>query len=181
MPLARPFNLKQWIDEHRHLLKPPVGNQQVFTANDDFIVMVIGGPNTRKDFHYEEGEELFYQLEGAINLKVVEDGQMVDIPICAGEMFLLPPKVHHRPERPAGSVGLVIERYRKPGEQDGFIWYCENCGHKLHEEYFALTDIVAQLPKVLGGFYASEEKRTCNNCGTVMQPPADPATLLKEE
>lgn len=172
MPLARPFNFQQWIDEHRHLLKPPVGNQQVFTDNKDFIVMVVGGPNARKDYHYDEGEELFLQLEGDIVLKVIEDGQLVDIPVRAGEMFLLPGGVPHSPRRPAGSVGLVLERYRTAGELDGFLWYCENCGTKLHEEYAEITDIVQQLPPIMNRFWQSEELRTCRNCGTVMAPPA---------
>jgi len=168
---SRPFNIKKWIDDNRHLLKPPVGNQQVYKGNDDFIVMVVGGPNNRKDYHWEEGEELFYQLEGNIVVKIIDDGKPVDIHINEGDIFLLPPRVPHSPQRPANSVGLVIERYRKEGEQDGFLWYCENCNHKLYEEYFALTDIVTQLPKVMQTFYNSEELRTCKNCGTVMQKP----------
>ncbi len=169
--ITRPFNIKKWIDDNRHLLKPPVGNQQVYKGNDDFIVMVVGGPNNRKDYHWEEGEELFYQLEGNIVVKIIEDGKPIDIHINEGDIFLLPPRVPHSPQRPANSVGLVIERYRKAGEQDGFLWYCENCNHKLYEEYFALTDIVTQLPKVMQTFYNSEELRTCKNCGTVMQKP----------
>jgi 3-hydroxyanthranilate 3,4-dioxygenase len=172
MALQKPFNFKAWIEEHRHLLKPPVGNQQVFKGNDDYIVMVVGGPNARKDFHYNEGEEFFYQLEGDIVLKVVEDGEHKDIPIREGEIFLLPPKVHHSPRRPANTVGLVIERYRKPHEKDGFIWYCEHCGHKLHEEFIDLKDIVAQLPVVMERFYSSTALRTCQQCGTVMEKPA---------
>lgn len=169
--ITRAFNIKQWIDDNRHLLKPPVGNQQVYKGNDDFIVMVVGGPNNRKDYHWEEGEEFFYQLEGDIVVKIIEDGKPVDIHLKEGDIFLLPPRVPHSPQRPANSVGIVIERYRKPGEKDGFLWYCDNCNHKLYEEYFELTDIVTQLPKVMQTFYNSEELRTCKNCGTVMAKP----------
>ncbi|OUJ73420.1 3-hydroxyanthranilate 3,4-dioxygenase [Hymenobacter crusticola] len=176
MAITRPFNFKQWIDEHRHLLKPPVGNQQVFKDNKDFIVMVVGGPNTRKDYHYDEGEELFLQVEGDIVVKIIEDGQPIDIPIREGEMFLLPGGVPHSPRRPAGTIGLVLERYRQPGEKDGFLWFCENCGHKLYEEYAEITDIVQQLPPIMNRFWQSEEKRTCQNCGTVMAPPAPVAS-----
>ncbi|MCS6966996.1 MAG: 3-hydroxyanthranilate 3,4-dioxygenase [Cytophagales bacterium] len=171
MSLARPFNLKQWIEEHRHLLKPPVGNQQIYTDNQDYIVMVVGGPNARKDFHYNEGEELFYQLEGDMNLRVIQEGNIVDIPIREGEMFLLPPRVPHCPQRKANTVGLVIERYRRSGEKDGFLWFCEQCGNLLYEEYFHLTDIVAQLPPLMNKFYSSPELCTCKKCGTVMQRP----------
>jgi 3-hydroxyanthranilate 3,4-dioxygenase len=169
--IASPFNLQQWIEEHRHLLKPPVGNQQIYKGNDDYIVMVVGGPNARKDYHYNEGEELFLQLEGNIILRIQEDGKPRDISIKAGDMFLLPPKVPHSPQRPAGSVGLVIERYRKSEEKDGFHWYCENCNNLLYEEYFDLKDIVTQFPGIMKNFYDSEERRCCKKCGAKMDAP----------
>lgn len=169
--ILRPFPLTQWIDEHRHLLKPPVGNAQVYHNTGDFIVMIVGGPNSRKDFHYNESEELFYQLEGDVAVKIVEDGKVVEIPIKQGEMFILPGKTPHSPQRGAGTVGLVIERIRRDGEIDGFLWFCENCGHKLYEEYMELTDIVTQLPPVMARFYEDADKRTCKQCGTVMEKP----------
>ena len=170
MPLAKPFNLQQWVDDNRHLLKPPVGNQQVYKGNDDYIVMVVGGPNGRKDYHWEEGEELFYQIEGDITLKIInEGGDPEEIPIKEGEMFLLPPRIPHSPQRPANTIGLVIERYRRDGEMDKLMWFCENCNHKLHEESFPLEDIVAQLKAAIQNFMGSEELRSCDNCGTVME------------
>jgi len=171
MAVQLPFNFNQWIEENKDKLKPPVGNKNMYPLGKDFIVMVVGGPNARKDYHYNESEELFYQLEGNITVKIIEEGKFVDVPIGAGEMFLLPAKVPHSPQRTEGSIGLVIERYRREGEEDGFMWYCENCGNKLYEERFELTDIVAQLPKVMQTFYASEELRTCDACQTVMQAP----------
>jgi 3-hydroxyanthranilate 3,4-dioxygenase len=171
MPVLRPFNLQQWIEDNRHLLKPPVGNQTVYKNAGDFIVMVVGGPNSRKDFHYNESEELFYQLEGDVVVKIVEDGKVVDIEIKQGDMFLLPGKTPHSPQRGANTVGLVIEKVRQGKEIDGFLWFCENCGHKLYEEYMELTDIVTQLPPVMERFYQNEDHRTCKECGTVMEPP----------
>jgi 3-hydroxyanthranilate 3,4-dioxygenase len=169
--MVKPFNFKTWIDQNRHLLKPPVGNQQIFKGNEDFIVMVVGGPNARKDYHYNEGEEFFYQMEGDIILKIIEDGQPVSLEIKEGDIFLLPPKTPHSPQRPAGTVGLVIERYRRQGENDGFLWFCEKCGQKLYEEYFVMTDIVKQLPVVMQNFYGNLEHRTCKACGFVMEKP----------
>lgn len=164
------FNFQHWIDDHRHLLKPPVCNRQVFEEND-FIVMVVGGPNSRKDFHYDEGPEFFYQLEGDMLLQTVQDGERVDIPIREGEILLLPPKVPHSPQRFANTVGLVVERKRLPEELDGFMWFCDNCDHKLFEEYLYISDIVGQLPPIFERFYGSEDNRTCDNCGTVMPEP----------
>lgn len=170
MAIAAPFNLKKWIDEHRDLLKPPVGNQCVYKDAENFIVMVVGGPNARKDYHYNESEELYFQVEGNIVLKIIENGQPRDIAINEGDMFLLPPKTPHSPQRGAGTVGLVIEKVREE-EQDGFLWFCENCGNKIYEEHLHVSDIVNQLPPVMEGFYSDEQKRTCDKCGAVMSPP----------
>lgn len=171
MTIRRPLNLKAWIEEHRDLLKPPVGNKVIYKSNDDFIVMVVGGPNNRKDYHYNEGEELFYQVEGDIVVKIIEDGKPVDIEIKEGDLFLLPPRVPHSPQRKAGTVGLVIERYRSNTEADGFMWFCESCDNLLYEEKFVLTDIATQLPQVMETFYSSHDLRTCKKCNTVMEKP----------
>ena len=96
--MLMPINFKNWIDENRHLLKPPVGNKVVY-ENTEFIIMVVGGPNTRKDYHIDEGEEFFYQLEGDMVLRIMQDGKPMDINIKEGEIFLLPPKVPHSPQR----------------------------------------------------------------------------------
>lgn len=160
------FNLKTWIDEHRHLLKPPVGNVLVF-KDTDFQVMIVGGPNKRNDYHVDPGEELFYQIEGDILLKVIEGGKPRDIPIREGEMLLLPPLVPHSPQRPAGTVGMVIERERLLEEQDRFRWYCEGCGAMLHESVLHVVDLGTQLKPILEGFRSNEALRTCKACGRV--------------
>lgn len=170
MSIQRPFNLQKWIDENRDLLKPPVSNKNLYPEGTDYIVMIVGGPNARKDYHYNETEELFYQLEGHINVRIQDDGKAVDIPIKAGEMFLLPPKVPHSPMRSEGSVGLVIERVRKGTDyKDGLLWFCDNCNNKLHETYFPLVNIEKDFLPRFREFYASEDFRTCSECGTVME------------
>lgn len=173
MAVAAPLNFIRWIEEHRHLLKPPVGNQCIYDS-DDFIVMVVGGPNSRKDYHYDEGEELFYQIEGDITVKIIDDGTPRDIHIRQGEMFLLPARVPHSPQRGPNTIGLVVERKRRPDELDGFMWFCEKCGAKLYEEFLHVSDIVKQLPPIFERFYGSIDNRTCKQCGTVMEPPAPP-------
>ena len=166
------FNLHEWIEKNRDRLKPPVGNDQLWKdENPDFMVMVVGGPNTRKDYHVDESEEFFYQVEGDITLKIVEDGEKRDVHIKEGDVFLLPPGIPHSPQRPADTIGLVVERKRKEGELDGFVWYCDNCGEKIHEEFMVLTDITTQLKPVFEKFWADESARTCGKCGDVLQPP----------
>lgn len=167
---GRAINFSRWIDEHREDLKPPVCNKKVFDE-DDFIVMVVGGPNRRKDYHIDEGPELFYQLEGEMVLKTIQDGRVVDVPIRAGEMYLHPPRVPHSPQRMANSVGLVVERKRLPHEKDGLQWYCDRCTTLLYEEYFPLGNVEKDFPPIFDRFYASEAKRTCRKCGDVMPVP----------
>jgi 3-hydroxyanthranilate 3,4-dioxygenase len=171
MTAVPPFNLRRWIDQNRDLLKPPVGNKLLF-EDSAFIIMAVGGPNSRKDFHHDPSEELFLMIEGDMVLKTVQDGRVMDVPIREGEMYLLPADVPHSPRRPAGSVGIVVERRRAPDELDGFSWYCENCGHRLFFERVAVSNIETQLPGIFSRFYSSLQHRTCSVCGTVMQAPA---------
>jgi len=167
-----PYNLKQWVEQNREQLRPPVGNKMVW-RDTELLVMVVGGPNRRKDFHVEEGEEFFYQIEGDITLRIIEDGNPRDIPVREGEIFLLPPRVPHSPQRPENTVGLVIERVRRPGELDHLVWFCDDCGKQLHDAAFELEDLGKQLKPIIENYYADESLRTCKHCGAVMQvPPA---------
>ena len=172
--MLRPLNFKKWIDEHRDLLKPPVGNAQIWTGDRDFMVTVVGGPNARTDYHLNQGEEFFFQVEGDIVLRVLEDGAPQDVPIREGEIFLLPPNVPHSPQRPAKTVGLVLERRRLPAEQDTFLWVCDACGSELYRESFHLTDIVEQLPPVFARYWSSDANTTCKRCGRKHERPAKP-------
>lgn len=165
------FNFRAWIDEHRHLLKPPVGNKCIWD-NGEYIVMVVGGPNSRKDYHLNQTPEFFYQVEGDIVLKVIDDGEPKDIHIREGEIYLLPANIPHSPQRGPNTVGLVIEQQRPQGASDGLAWYCENCGHKLYEEAFQLDNIETDMPVIFKRYYADAALCTCEKCGTVMQPPA---------
>jgi 3-hydroxyanthranilate 3,4-dioxygenase len=167
MQISAPFNLRLWIDQNRHLLKPPVGNKLLF-QDSGFIVMAVGGPNSRKDFHHDPGEELFFQVEGDMVLRIVQDGRMTAVPIREGELFLLPPEVPHSPQRPAGTVGIVVERRRGPDELDGFSWYCEQCANRLYMERVPVRNIETELPEIFARFFSSVQHRTCSVCGTLM-------------
>ncbi len=170
MSVMLPFNFNQWIEDNKDKLKPPIANKNMYPLGEDFIVMVVGGPNARKDYHFNETEELFYQIKGDIQVTIQQDGQAVKIPIKEGEMFLLPANIPHSPNRDEGSIGLVIERVRKGTDfKDGLMWFCDNCNHKLFEERFTLNDIEKDFLDVFKKFFNSEEHRTCNNCAHVME------------
>jgi 3-hydroxyanthranilate 3,4-dioxygenase len=177
--LASPLNLTGWIDQHRHLLKPPVAGKCIW-EDRDFIVMVAGGPHQRKDFHINPTEELFFQIEGDITLRIIDaHGLQRDIPIRQGELFLLPPNVPHAPQRPAATIGLVVERRRPRGEDDHLRFYCERCNEVVYEESFELKDMVGgpgmgggQLKRMMDEFWSDATLRTCVHCGTVVTPPS---------
>ncbi|MCF6222813.1 MAG: 3-hydroxyanthranilate 3,4-dioxygenase [Flavobacteriaceae bacterium] len=165
--ISPPINFLKWIEENRDQLKPPVCNKVVW-ENGDFIVMVVGGPNNRKDYHYNETPEFFYMIEGDMILKVIEDGVFIDVPIKEGEIYLLPPKVPHSPQRFENTVGLVIETKRGSGVLDALEWYCESCGNPLYREAFTLENIVTQMPIIFDKYYNNLDLRTCNKCNTIM-------------
>lgn len=178
MAILKPFNLKKWIDENRHLLKPPVGNKNIYIDSEDYIVMIVGGPNARKDYHYNETEELYYQLEGEITVYIQENGEKKAMKLSAGDMFLLPARIPHSPNRGENSIGLVVEQKREGKEiPDGLLWFCENCNHKLYEVYFELHDIEKDFLNHFNHFYNSLALRTCTACGTVME--SDPRFTVK--
>ena len=174
------FNFQKWIDENKHLLKPPVGNK-VLWKDADMIVMVVGGPNSRADFHDDPVEEFFYQLKGDMVLKVVDNGKHYDVPVREGEVFMLPAHVRHSPQRPMeGSIGLVVEPSRPPGTRDGFEWYCFECEELVHRIEVNVDDIVKDLPPLYEAFFNDEKARTCKHCGALhpgKKPPAGWVTL----
>src|SRR5690554_5050747 len=168
--MKAPFNLFKWIEDNRDLLKPPVGNKNLYVDSGDFIVMIVGGPNARKDYHYNESEELFFQLKGDITVRVQDEGKAKDIHIREGEMFLLPARMPHSPIRRENTVGLVIEKIRKNTDlMDGLMWFCENCNHPLTSYRFKLDNIEKDFLPRFKEFYGSIESRTCDHCGTIMK------------
>ena len=170
MEVRRPFNLNKWIEENKDKLKPPVSNKNLYDESGDYIVMIVGGPNARKDYHFNETEELFYQIKGNIEVTIQENGKAVKVAINEGDMFLLPANVPHSPVRSEGSIGLVIERKRKGTNfKDGLMWFCEKCNNKLYEERFTLDDIEKGFMPTFNRFYNSKDLRTCDNCGHEME------------
>lgn len=162
-----PIDFPRWLQENQHLLKPPVGNQQIW-EDTDFIVTVVGGPNQRTDYHDDPFEEFFWQFKGNAYLNTMENGKPGRVELKEGAIFLLPPHARHSPQRPeAGSLCLVIERQRPAGELDGFEWYCPACHALVYRVEVQLKSIVRDLPPLFDRFYASEALRTCKHCGVV--------------
>lgn len=173
MPKNPVFNLKGWFDDNKDTLKPPVGNKLIY-EDSDWIVMAVGGPNSRKDYHFHfRGPEFFYMVKGdmVLKMKKEENGKLVDddIVIKEGEVFLLPRETIHSPQRPAGSWGLVLEPKALRGEKDHLHYYCEDCNNLLVDYEFDLNNIVTELPPLMKKFFDSENLRTCSECGSYME------------
>jgi 3-hydroxyanthranilate 3,4-dioxygenase len=168
-----PFALAGWIAEHMAGDLGPVGNKEVF-RHSDFIFMIVKGPNARNDFHIDPYDEIFYQLQGSVRVALMDpDGRPRTAEVREGEVMLVRAGTPHSPRRPPGTLGLVVERPRVPGERDGIVWYCEGCGHMLHEVFLLCEDIETQLKAELERFNDSLALRTCARCGAVLPDPRE--------
>ncbi len=177
--VAAPINISRWVDEHRGELKPPVGNKYLYDGND-FFVMVIGGPNARNDFHVTNSEEYFYQLKGDIVVRIREGGAIKDVPVREGEAFFIPANVPHSPTRPPGTVGVVVERRRPPGETEHLQFYCESCGELVYDKEFDCKDIVKHFSQAMEEFWADETLSACKGCGTRVAKPTPVKRIVFE-
>lgn len=174
--MFQPLNLRKWCDDNAHLLKPPVGNKAIWSDDRETIIMVVGGPNARNDFHVQPTEEFFYQVKGDMVLRLQDTGtdKPRDMVIREGEIFLLPKNVPHSPQRSAGTVGLVVEQARPPGPQDKLRWYCEGCNAIVHEASFELKNIATDLKIIMEAFWGEDAAiRTCKKCGDVVEQPGE--------
>ena len=168
------FNLRRWIDAHRDQLKPPIGAQRVW-PDGQFLIMLIGGPNARRDFHIDPSDEFFFQLEGDMVLECIDEhGKRQPVRIGEGEVLLLPAHTPHSPQRPAHSLGLVVERVRALDEAESYAWYCEQCDVPLHALARGEGDLLEDLRRVSADFNASVALRTCKACGHVQAVPNGP-------
>ncbi len=169
--------LDLWIKENARHLKPPVSNKQLYANSQDAIIFVSGGPNTRNDFHVNPTEEFFYQLKGdiAVRVRPLDGTPPRDVVIKEGEIWVLPRWVPHRPQRPANTLGLIIEFPRgvdangQP-QMDGLQWYCPTCDTLVHEARWVLKKIDEDLKVIMEEFWnGPEERRTCRTCGHVIK------------
>jgi 3-hydroxyanthranilate 3,4-dioxygenase len=167
-----PINLMKFIEENKDQLKPPVNNKLVW-KDAELMVMLLGGPNKRRDFHVDPSEEIFYQVKGSCYVEVINsEGKREVVEVKEGEMFLLPANVPHSPHRVADTIGLVIERNRAEGELEDFVWFCDSCDQQMHKVTIQLTNIEVQVKEAIAAFNGSLDLRTCKHCGHVMPPEA---------
>ncbi len=165
---AKSLNLLKVIEDNKNLLKPPVNNK-VLWEDSEFIVMLLGGPNYRRDFHVDPSDELFYQIKGSCYVECInQNGEREVVEVKEGEMFMLPADVPHSPHRVYDTYGIVIERKRAKDELEDFVWFCGNCNHEMHKVTIQLTNIEIQVKEAIEAFNGSKELRTCSECGHVM-------------
>lgn len=164
-----PLNLTKWIADNKHLMKPPVSNKTIW-MDQDFIVFVSAGPNTRNDYHVNPTEEFFHQIQGDIYVKIIEDGKSRNVIIREGEVLLIPAWVPHSPQRPPNTIGLVVEYRRPEGQMDALRFYCEGCNELVYEENWSLANIDHDLRRIMENFWGGPAAvRTCKRCGKVVE------------
>ena len=168
--VSSPIDLLAWVAEHKDDFQPPVGNKYLYSGKD-FFIMVIGGPNARNDFHMTASEEFFYQIKGDIVVKTYENNRIVDHVIREGETFFIPANVPHAPCRPAGTLGMVVERRRPEGEIEHQLFYCDQCNALVLDQAFDCKDIVHHFREAMEAFWADEELSTCKSCGHRIEKP----------
>ena len=177
--VAMPVNLMQWAREHRDELKPPVGNKYLYDGTD-FFVMVIGGPNARNDFHVTNSEEYFFQVKGNIVVRIREGGVIKDVPVREGETLFIPGNVPHAPTRPPGTIGVVVERRRPPGETEHQQFYCDNCSELVYDKEFDCKDIVEHFAQSMEEFWSDPDLSTCRKCGARVGKPTPVKRIVFE-
>lgn len=165
--LSTKINLDRWLDAHGPTLKPPVSNKLLYGDDSALKVMVVGGPNRRRDYHLQTGEEFFMQLKGDLVLKVLEGGKLRNIVVPENSTFLLPSLVPHSPQRSENSIGIVFERSHTPDEMDGLMWFDEK-GEIEYEEYFHCVDLGTQLKPIIERYERTNERTR------VSDPPVKP-------
>lgn len=179
------YNTGAWVQENEKSFLPPVCNKMMH--NDQLKVFYVGGGNQRKDFHMEEGEELFYMRKGDMHLPILVHGKFRTVHIKEGQVFLLPGRIPHSPQRPqADSVGLVIERERLEEEKDGLRYFVGSTTDILWERWFYCSDLGSQLGPIIREYFASTEHMTgcpVPGSGNVLEnPPWEPrADRIVEE
>ena len=164
-PHLHKFNLQQWIDKNRG----DWGQRRVIWQDSDFIAFVTRGPNRRKDFHINPGDEIFYQLEGELNLFYLKNNQRELAVLKPGEIFLLPKNVPHSPRRGDGSWTYVVERTRAASEMDSFIWPCEHCGNNLYETQVRFDDPGEAVKNATDRLRSDPALATCKKCQQVLE------------
>lgn len=177
MDFPLPINFPKWVQENQDKLQPPVNNFCLYEGND-FIIMVVGGPNSRTDYHINQTEEWFYQIKGSMKLKIINEkkNQFQEIMINEGEMFLLPSNTPHNPCRFNDTIGLVMERKRPAGSIDRLRWFCPNLeAHGnvpsiIREVSFHCTDLGTQLKPLINEWMQNQDLRKCHLCCTIAPP-----------
>jgi len=148
------------VNENAERFLPPVCNKLMFgNPEGQLKVMFVGGPNLRKDYHIEEGEELFYMVKGRMELPIMEKGKPMVVKINEGELFLLPKMIPHSPQRLNHTLGLVIESERNPENTDCLRYYVDGSSEVLWEEWFHCYNLES-LKEVIDRFKASEQCAT---------------------
>ena len=146
----------------------------ILWQEEDTIAFVARNRPYRSEFHVDPSDEVLYMLKGDTELHyLTPEGERKVATIREGELFRIPAGTPHSPHGSPDSYGLVLERRRRPDEQDRFLWFCERCNTKLYEATRHVADYREDpVSRAYEEFYADPSHLTCRACGHVMAPMA---------
>lgn len=154
-------------------LRGAVRPVRVLWQADDTLAFVARGREGRSEFHSDPVDEVMYMIAGDMALHYrTPAGEEKVARVAPGEIIYCPAGVPHSPRFSPDAFVLVLERRRRPGEDDRFTWFCSACGGRLHESVTHVADYEADpVSRAYEEFYGSELHRTCASCGHVTPPP----------
>jgi 3-hydroxyanthranilate 3,4-dioxygenase len=162
-------NLPAMLDAIRAAGRP----NSILWQEADSLAFVARGREYRSEFHVDPSDEIMYMVKGDMALHhITPDGKRQVTMLRQGEIMHCPAGTPHSPRFAPDSLVLVIERKRKAGEKDRFLWFCEACDAKLFETERHVADYREDpVSRAYEEFYGSEQHRTCKACGHVTPVP----------
>ncbi len=145
----------------------------VLWQDSQSIGFLARGREYRSEFHINPSDEVMLMVKGEMRLHYRTDAGKEDVAVIAeGSTIFTPSGVPHSPRFPPDAFALIMERIRKPGEIDHFLWFCPSCDKLLHDQAAVVDDYHKDpVSKAYATFFDSEALRTCKACGTVMPRP----------
>ena len=146
---------------------------RILWQEEESLAFVARGRKHRSEFHIDPSDEVMYMLKGDMELHyVTAEGERKVAVIREGEIIHCPAGIPHSPRFSPDAFVLVLERKRRTGEQDRFLWFCEQCDGPLYETSRRVSDYHEDpVSRAYEEFYSVEGRRTCSRCGHVTPRP----------
>ena len=140
----------------------------------DMMAFMARGRSYRSEFHVDPSDEVMVMVKGDADVHyITAEGEHKVAVVREGEVFRCPAGTPHSPRFSPDAFMLVLERKRRPEEEDRFMWFCERCKAKLYEIVKHVGDYRDDpVSRAYEAYYSAESHRTCTRCGHVTPRPA---------